>query len=838
MLLSSLRNIGICLVGVGSLFLGWAQDSMFIPSEHQSETQAPPDTCLIHWVKIEILSDSQQYIHEEVCDFFEGEGPHGLRRYIPAEFEGTKIEIEALEAWEIEDSGEMVPIRCELYLWTDTLPAVWRVECFYKGGGGRRHFKVAYRARGLLRNKEQDKEVVWWPLWEKEVAILLPSELRSYTGLIRWGDTLLQSFGPQQGGEVRWRREGVIEAPLPNNVLRVTFREEEEQQYSSSSTPEVGITSALIMVIAVAIFLWAFALSVPLYAGSENVVILEGELPAKDPPALVHAFVAQEGPSPLSFLVAVLDLARRGYVRLIAHPEGFIVQPLKPADASLHPHEQYLLNYLATEKSERVKLKGTLSPALIQFPACLGEPTFIQFLEKFYLLLEEEVEKLGRIPTKSWRRLFGNFLCFVGISLYFFANFFVIKGVEELSTRSYVSFFKCFHIPFSYFILLPLIIAVIYYFKSLKWLILLLLIWLFLSFFCGIFSFIASGGVVGIFLFFFEVLKFVLGIWDRYDSGYFWSETFPLLISVPLFLLSGYLFLRSYRYTVLGKERKKRWERFREWLAELPIASSEVAKHVEVYIPYAVALGVMKPLLSYVRQNLGTQPAPAWLEIPSHLRKLPQEEGASTQMSPTLSDALWVLEKNIDLVYLKMKTYDHREEISYKIYYLVARAMRILGFVMTAPSIYLLVWGFEGLGWEGMINRMAYLLVGLLFIAGARTLRSWVKREEETVKMTEKLRSLWQLLKDRGKMKMEEIAMHLGVSKSEVPKWVYRLASSEAFMGYVDWKDGVLYSADASVLGEGKGCPQCGGQLEPAGKGLFRCQYCGSEVFLKQPVLH
>ena len=104
--------------------------------------------------------------------------------------------------------------------------------------------------------------------------------------------------------------------------------------------------------------------------------------------------------------------------------------------------------------------------------------------------------------------------------------------------------------------------------------------------------------------------------------------------------------------------------------------------------------------------------------------------------------------------------------------------------------------------------------------------------------MTEKLRSLWQLLKDRGKMKMEEIAMHLGVSKSEVPEWVYRLASSEAFMGYVDWKDGVLYSADASVLGEGKGCPQCGGQLEPAGKGLFRCQHCGSEVFLKKPVLY
>jgi hypothetical protein len=410
--------------------------------------------------------------------------------------------------------------------------------------------------------------------------------------------------------------------------------------------------------------------------------------------------------------------------------------------------------------------------------------------------------------------------------------------------------------------LLSFILIAIYSFKSLKWLTLLLLIWLFLSLFFGIYYSTVSRRVVSIFSFFIGIPKFVLGHWDPYDLGYFWSETFPLLISVPLFFLSGYLFLHSYCYTVLGKERKKRWERFREWLAELPMASSEVAKHVEVYIPYAVALGAMKPLLSYVSQNLGTQPAPAWLEIPPHLRKPPQEGGASIQMSPTLNDALRVVENNIDMIYqkitssgnketrsdvnadsfsiyyLKVKFHYLKEQDSYRLYYLVARAMMILGFLMTAPSIYLFVWGFEGLGWEGMINRMAYLLVGLLFIVGGWTLRTWVKREEETVKMTEKLRSLWQLLKDRGKMKMEEIAMHLGLSKSEVPKWVYRLASSEAFIGYVDWKDGVLYSADASILGEGKGCPQCGGQLEPAGKGLFRCQHCGSEVFLKKPVLH
>ncbi len=91
------------------------------------------------------------------------------------------------------------------------------------------------------------------------------------------------------------------------------------------------------------------------------------------------------------------------------------------------------------------------------------------------------------------------------------------------------------------------------------------------------------------------------------------------------------------------------------------------------------------------------------------------------------------------------------------------------------------------------------------------------------------------LLKDQGKVKFEEIAAHLGISKAEVPKWIYKLGAAEAFTGYVDWKDRVLYSVEARLLGEGKGCPQCGGRLEPAGKGIFKCQYCGAKVFLKKP---
>lgn len=43
---------------------------------------------------------------------------------------------------------------------------------------------------------------------------------------------------------------------------------------------------------------------------------------------------------------------------------------------------------------------------------------------------------------------------------------------------------------------------------------------------------------------------------------------------------------------------------------------------------------------------------------------------------------------------------------------------------------------------------------------------------------------------------------------------------------------GILYSVESQKLvGEHK-CPNCGGDLRFAGKGLIVCPYCGSEVFL------
>ena len=55
-------------------------------------------------------------------------------------------------------------------------------------------------------------------------------------------------------------------------------------------------------------------------------------------------------------------------------------------------------------------------------------------------------------------------------------------------------------------------------------------------------------------------------------------------------------------------------------------------------------------------------------------------------------------------------------------------------------------------------------------------------------------------------------------------------------MGYMGWKAAVLYSGEAGLLGEGKDGPPRRGRLEPAGKGIFKCQCCGAEAFLQKPV--
>lgn len=117
-------------------------------------------------------------------------------------------------------------------------------------------------------------------------------------------------------------------------------------------------------------------------------------------------------------------------------------------------------------------------------------------------------------------------------------------------------------------------------------------------------------------------------------------------------------------------------------------------------------------------------------------------------------------------------------------------------------------------------------LVGL----GAYTLsRGKVEAVEEAhIKRQQKLLNM---VMTRGRVELSSAAIELGLTRDQTRQLVYDLIGKQLFSGYVDWESGLLFSAEASQIKSGT-CPKCGGKVELAGKGLVKCAYCGSEVFL------
>ena len=97
-----------------------------------------------------------------------------------------------------------------------------------------------------------------------------------------------------------------------------------------------------------------------------------------------------------------------------------------------------------------------------------------------------------------------------------------------------------------------------------------------------------------------------------------------------------------------------------------------------------------------------------------------------------------------------------------------------------------------------------------------------------------KERKLLNMVMTQGKVNIADATLEMKTTRDETRQLIYDLIGKQLFTGYVDWKDGMLFSADAAKIRDGGKCPKCGGQLELAGKGIIKCPYCGSEVFLNQ----
>lgn len=93
-------------------------------------------------------------------------------------------------------------------------------------------------------------------------------------------------------------------------------------------------------------------------------------------------------------------------------------------------------------------------------------------------------------------------------------------------------------------------------------------------------------------------------------------------------------------------------------------------------------------------------------------------------------------------------------------------------------------------------------------------------------------RKVLDMVKTRGQIQISDMVLELQSTTEKVRNDIYDLVGRGLFSGYVDWDKGVLYSVEASSLQGRSTCPNCGGQVELAGKGLIKCPYCGAEIFL------
>ncbi|MBL8147263.1 MAG: hypothetical protein JNL34_12840 [Anaerolineae bacterium] len=132
----------------------------------------------------------------------------------------------------------------------------------------------------------------------------------------------------------------------------------------------------------------------------------------------------------------------------------------------------------------------------------------------------------------------------------------------------------------------------------------------------------------------------------------------------------------------------------------------------------------------------------------------------------------------------------------------------------------------------------ALLGAGLLFIpvallvGGGIYLLSQGSKEQQRTSEMQRQRQLLDIVRSRGQVSVQDVAVEMGIPLSEVKSLVHQLVGLQVFSGYVNWDDGTLYSVDASQLRTLDKCKNCGGELRLSGKGVVTCRFCGTEYFL------
>ena len=158
----------------------------------------------------------------------------------------------------------------------------------------------------------------------------------------------------------------------------------------------------------------------------------------------------------------------------------------------------------------------------------------------------------------------------------------------------------------------------------------------------------------------------------------------------------------------------------------------------------------------------------------------------------------------------------------------------IIGIVLIIVSLGVDVWLGTALASgspSDRASRLAFVLFSLPFLAVGIYFLLSSRGEIKAESKADKERTILNSVMTRGKVSIPDLAIEGNLTRDQVKDYIYDLIGKDLFRGYVNWDRGEMVSAEAAQIKDGT-CPNCGGKLELAGKGLVRCPFCGTETYL------